>query len=204
MVLRWPIRWRGLAASLSATRMGDLAEALGQAPGVLPQGDNVHPAEYYLMPALPGAPSVAGDIHVLANGDFRILLTPSCDLIQKKNEFTLWAECVRLSACVEYQNWLADNSKEGALRALLKNNRNKQPDRYFFLPGAYAVPDLVVDFERLLHTPFGLLDAATRVASLDSPFAELLLSRFARFLGRLGTPDLDAPLLISRLKAGVA
>ncbi len=106
----------------------------------------MHPAEYYVMPPLAGAPSLAGDIHRLKNGQYRVLVTPSCDLVQKKTEFTLWAECVPLSECVEYQNWVADQAKDGPLRSLLRNNRSKQPDRYFFLPGSYTVPDLVVDF----------------------------------------------------------
>jgi CheY-like chemotaxis protein len=198
---------RRLSASLTASQIGNLAEALGHAPAELPQGDNVHAAEYYLIPSLVDAPSLAGDIYAFAEGRYRVLLTPSCDLVQKKCEFTLWADCTPLSEASEYKAWAADKgnkNKEGLLRALLRNNRNKQPDRYFFLPGAYTVPDLVVDFERLSHTPYDQLDQSQRIASLDSPFVELLLSRFARFFGRLGTPDLDTPLVFARLNAGPA
>lgn len=198
---------RRLSASLTAGQIGRLAAALGHHEAALPQDNNVHAAEYYVMPSLLGAPSLAGDIHALPDGRHQVLLTPSCDLVQKKCDFTLWADCTPLAATPEYQAWVADKgnkNKEGSLRVLLRNNRSKQPDRYFFLPGAYTVPDLVVDFERLSHTPYETLDQSQRIASLDSPFVELLLSRFARFFGRLGTPELDTPLVFTRLNSGPA
>jgi len=192
---------RRLSASLTPGQIGKLAEALGNTPGDLPQGDNVHAAEYYLMPSLTDAPSLAGDIYSFPEGHYRVLLTPSCDLVRKKCEFTLWAGCIHLSETSEYKAWAADKTKEKPLRALMRNNRDKQPDRYFFLPGAYTVPDLVVDFERLSHTSYGELDQSRRIASLDSPFVESLLSRFARFFGRLGTPDLETSLVMARLNS---
>jgi len=191
---------RRLSASLTSSQIGKLAEKLGHPRAELPQGDDVHAAEYYLIPSLATAPSLAGDIYAFGNAH-RVLLTPSCDLVQKKCEYTLWADCMPLSETPEYKAWVADNSKNKPLLALLRNNRNKQPDRYFFLPGAYTVPDLVVDFERLSHASYNDLDQTQRIASLDSPFSELLLSRFARFFGRLGTPDLDTQLVMSRLNA---
>ena len=38
-----------------------------------------------------------------------------------------------------------------------------------------------------------------RIASLDSPFAEEVISRFLRYWGRLGTPDLDISLVLQQL-----
>jgi hypothetical protein len=191
---------RRLSASLTTSQIGKLAEMLGHQPSELPQSDNVHAAEYYVMPAL-GGPPLAGDIHALPGGQYRVLLTPSCDLVRKKCDFTLWAECVLLSETPEYQTWVGNKGQDKPLQALLRNHRNAQPDRYFFLPGAYTVPDLVVDFEQLSHSPLGELDQPQRIASLDSPFAELLLSRFVRFFGRLGAPDLATALVIARLNA---
>ena len=45
------------------------------------------------------------------------------------------------------------------------------------------------------------MDGLERLASLDSPFAEALLARFARYFGRLGTPDLDLEVLVARLRS---
>lgn len=43
-----------------------------------------------------------------------------------------------------------------------------------------------------------------RLASLDSPFAEALLARFARYFGRLGTPDLDLEVILNKLRSAAA
>jgi hypothetical protein len=42
-----------------------------------------------------------------------------------------------------------------------------------------------------------------RVASLDSPFAESLQAKMTRYLGRIGTPDIDVDLALERFKARV-
>jgi hypothetical protein len=44
------------------------------------------------------------------------------------------------------------------------------------------------------------MDSLNRLASLDSPFAEALLARFVRYFGRLGTPDLNTEVILSRLR----
>ncbi len=38
-----------------------------------------------------------------------------------------------------------------------------------------------------------------RIASLDNPFAEACLAKFARYYSRLGTPDLDIDMVYNRL-----
>ena len=88
------------------------------------------------------------------------------------------------------------------LQALLRNNRqDNQSERFFFLPGALSLPDLVVDFQHLVTLQRGHMGELERLAPLDSPFAEALLARFTRYFGRLGTPDLDVAVLLQRLRA---
>jgi hypothetical protein len=60
---------------------------------------------------------------------------------------------------------------------------------------------MLVDFQQLVAWQRGHMDTLDRLASLDSPFAEALLARFARYFGRLGTPDLDVAVLLQRLRA---
>jgi len=69
------------------------------------------------------------------------------------------------------------------------------------VPGTYFIPDLLVDFQSLKTTPPKEIEKLCVIASLDSPFAEALPSRFARYFGRLGTPDLDKQVVIKRLEA---
>ena len=82
------------------------------------------------------------------------------------------------------------------------NQRDSQSERFFFLPGALSLPDLVVDFQQLMALQREHLSGLERLVSLDSPFAEALLVRFTRYFGRLGTPDLDVAVLLQRLASG--
>ena len=92
-------------------------------------------------------------------------------------------------------------TKKKKLKSLLSNNRSNghQPERFYFLPGALDLPDLVVDFQQLVTLPREQMEEdLKRLASLDSPFAETLLTRFSRYFGRLGTPDLDLGVVFNR------
>jgi hypothetical protein len=42
------------------------------------------------------------------------------------------------------------------------------------------------------------------VATIDSPFAESIVARFSRYFNRLGTPDLDKDVVLSRLQGSEA
>jgi len=140
-----------------------------------------------------------------------VLLTPSCDLVagREKAEWVLLARCIALTEQVEYQKWRAGLSKPSKkadtkkLRDLLQNNRrNGQPERFYFLPGALTLPDLLVDFQQLVTLPRDQMASLGRLASLDSPFADALMARFARYFGRLGSPDLDVERVLARLRPG--
>lgn len=125
---------------------------------------------------------------------------------REKAEWVLFARCIRLPDQSEYQQWRdslpnASQTLTNKLQAVLRNNQqDNQPERFYFLPGAVTLPDLLVDFQRLTAVPLQPLNDLDRLASLDSPFAEAVLSRFARYFGRLGTPDLDIDAIVARLK----
>lgn len=144
-----------------------------------------------------------------------IVLTPSCDLVDGhvKAEYVVVAECRPLEETDEYRRLLeARNAHEGdepyeptggvkkRLTKLFMNNReDRQRDRDFFLPAAWNVPALLADFQRLAHIPYEDLSRYRRLAQLDGPYAEALISTATRYLGRVGTPDLDIDELLSSL-----
>ena len=198
---------RRLASSLSGQSTTELAKDLVGGFDASIKDGTVHPMQYYVMPPMSEPPRLAGDIYKgdLGGQDgYWVMLTPSCDLANDKADWLLLAKCLPLAEQPEYKAW---NEKQlqpppGKLRRLLGNNRTKQPDRYFYLPGALSVPDLVVDFQKVVSIApddcgFSGLD---RLATLDSPFAEALVSRFTRLFGRIGTPDLDMCRLTTRLR----
>ena len=111
----------------------------------------------------------------------------------READWVLFARCVLLIEQPEYQKWREGlpqppRQAQGEFEALLRNNRQGkgvQSDRFHLLPGALTLPDLVVDFQQLITLPWSQIGNLKRLASLDSPFAEALLSRFARYLGGL-------------------
>jgi len=208
-----------LAVSLSGPGIQKLAEDLGGPVGKAIRDGMAHPLQYYILPPVQGSSPRAGDLYRGKIGEqsgYWILLTPSCDMVHNKAEKALLALCEPLE---EYPEFIAykkscessekpSNGTAGKLRSLLTNNRQKkgrQPERYYCLPGALSVPGLVVDFQQLVTLPRGELDTDTleRIASLDSPFAEALISRFTRYFGRLGTPDLDTDYVLSQISSRV-
>jgi hypothetical protein len=193
---------RRLALSLSAERVTELAEALGAPPEE--PGDGVHPVRFYVLPPLPDARPRAGDIRrgvIDGIEGHWILLTPSCDFARKDPETVLLARCELLSEQKEHVDFMADQSGEKRTRLLnLVRDRGykRQADRFSFLPSALDVPDLVTDLRALKTVPWADFNALTPIASLDTPYAEALLAQFARYVGRLGTPDLDYELVMRR------
>jgi len=205
---------RRLAMSLSGPGIQQLAQDLGDTTGVGATEGLVHPMQYYMMPPVEKSP-LAGDLYRGQIGDqngYWVLLSPSCDLVmgREKAEWMLLARCLPLTEQTEYQGWQTgllqpSGTVERRLRDILRNNRQGgQAERFYFLPGAMTLPDLVVDFQQLVTLPRERMTTLERLASLDSPFAEALLARFARYFGRLGTPDLDLEVIINRLRSVAA
>ena len=117
------------------------------------------------------------------------------------------AECELLTEQDEHQAFRADpdsKTRRRQLAQLLANNRppkGRQQDRYHHLPAAMAVPGLVADLKRVVTVRWDEFDVLDRVASLDAPYAEALLHQFARYVGRLGTPDLDVDTVLDAIAA---
>ena len=198
---------RRLAQSLSEQGIKQLVSDLGGNPDDATQF--LHPMQYYIMPPVEVSP-LTGDIYygnIMDTIGHWVLLSPSCDLVagREKAEQVLIVRCALLSDQSEYTEWANNQNKNTVekLQALLRNNRRKQPERYFYLPGSLTLPDLVVDFQELVMIARSKLKDLDRCASLDSPFAGALISRFARYYGRIGTPDLDIDLITNRLTPSI-
>jgi hypothetical protein len=196
---------RRLALSLQAE-----ARRLGRdiAGKAVPMADKakVHPMQMYVRPPIADC-RLSGDIVSGTVGGEKglwIVITPSCDFEQKgRLHNVLLAQCVPLTEETEFKEWQQDASQKNvdALSALISDNRKgAQADRFKFLPGVFFLPDSVVDFQRLKTVSPADLEKLEVVTSLDSPFAEALLAKFARYFGRLGTPDIDKQVVLDRLQ----
>lgn len=201
-------RLSGFANSLANPQLGDKHR------------ETVHPMEVYIYPPI-GVQRMAGDIIYEKESDpkrFWLVLTPACDFVptRVKAEHILLARCEELKAQQEYSDWAADRTKSEKLVQIIRNRRcgkrsidmlgssfsiNLQPERFRFLPGTFFIPDLVVDFQQLKSILYGELVKYDIAASLDSPYAESIVTSFASFFGRVGTPDIDNDLVLKRAEA---
>jgi CheY-like chemotaxis protein len=182
--------------------------------------ETVHPMEVYIYPPI-GTQRMAGDIVYEKEVDpkcFWLVLTPACDFVHTrvKAEHILLARCEELQAQQEFYDWAADRTKKEKLEHVIRNRRcgkrsvvmagstisvNLQPERFRFLPGTFFIPDLVVDFQQLKTISYCELNKYDIAASLDSPYAEWIVTSFASFFGRVGTPDIDKDMVLKRAEA---
>jgi CheY-like chemotaxis protein len=178
-------------------------------PTAATESEDVHPAEYYIKPPI-GKDPVLGDIRVKKEGGKTIhlvVLWPSCDMVSvggrtPKTDCVLCARASLASETPEVKEWIksASETKKKRVEGLVKNTREKSPDRYHFLPGVWDIPDLVIDFQALEHPTLATLRGLTCVATLASPFAEAVSVRFQRYIGRLGVPDLNLEAVLGALE----
>jgi CheY-like chemotaxis protein len=186
-------------------------------PGVSgrdPQEQKIHPAEYYVKPPVEGDPML-GDLRFIRRGeheDLCVIVWPSCDLVYHdgkcKVDRALCARALPLVDVEEYKNWMEKSmpttgGSATALIELMSNNRKgkHQAERYYFLPPVWDIPAVVIDFQQLEHVTVDELRAARCLATVASPFAESIGARFVRYLGRLGTPDLDMTLALDAIRS---
>jgi CheY-like chemotaxis protein len=220
---------RRVASSLDITGAERLAAGLTQAtqaPVRPPSVEQVvHALRYYLMP--PSGPPTdyrTGDILIRTGtpaasespakpDTYWIILTPWCDLtFQRDNtrnaEYVLLARCLPLDTFEEHREWIAQANPSNTRTKKLQNlagtpNRrpdNRQEGRYYFLPGIFELPDLLVDFQQTLTAPYGDMGNYQKIATLDSPFAESVISWFVRFISRVGTPNLDIDAVLQSIR----
>ena len=191
-------------SNLLASMSGEPSAVVGKVP----------PIRYYIVP--PPNEHRMGDIlkaPVTHGCDYpdlstrHIVLTPTCDLVEgrAKADVVVLAECIPLETFCEYRKWAEAGEKSKSSRSKLKrllmsNPEKGQRNRYYYLPGAWTLPDTMVDFQRISHIPYGDLNGYTIEVSLDSPYAEALSHQFHCYLGRVGTPDLDVEAAIARMR----
>ena len=196
---------RRLALSLEAEARQLAKHAVGTAVPVT-DTENVHPMQMYIHPPV-SKNRQAGDVLLETNDqakNYWIVLTPSCDFVLGKVKHVVLAKCERLDGQKEYQDWIADKtskSKTAQLEKLISDNREGQRERFKFLPGTFFLPNLLIDFQQLRSVTVEELGTLEVITTLDSPFAEAMLAQFARYFGRLGTPNIDKKVVLDRLLA---
>lgn len=183
------------------------------------QIDKAHPMEFYIYP-VNSDPLIeeyqTGEI-LLKDDKIYVILTPICDLVmrsdgKRKAEKILLASTIRFDALPDYVKY--DNLKkkqekdakeiqqlsnlEGKIKTWMINKGGEQ-DRYFFLPKTPFITNHMIDFQNKSMVSYEDLKLHTRVAKLDDPFAQSMVSSFIRYYNRIGFPDIDSEYIIRNL-----
>ncbi len=170
--------------------------------------DKVHPMEFYLYPTDKTNEYEFGEI-LQKDGDVFVILTPSCDFVERFNKKSeslgrkakkvLLLKTLLLSTTDEHTKYSEDKSSNNR-ESLLALIESRKGDRYFFLPQTPFIDNRIIDFQLQETVDFNDLNNFTRLAKLDSPYAESMISSFIRYYDRIGFPDIDSDLIIDKMK----
>jgi len=169
--------------------------------------DKVHPMGFYIYPTDFDTEFENGEI-LQKDNEIYVILTPSCDFIERFDKKTkkkirkvgkvLLVKTFLLLETDEYKEY-AKNKNEDGKNKLIKLINSSKSDRYFFLPQTPFIENRVIDFQIKEIVDYDNLKDFTRLAKLDNPFAESMISSFIRYYNRIGFPDIDADLIIKSL-----
>jgi hypothetical protein len=181
--------------------------------------DKAHPMEFYIFPVDQDSSKeeyLAGEI-IERDGKYYAILTPDCDLVLRSNG-SRKAEKILLAATKNFKS-LSDYTKydelkkkqdksekenqqllnlEGKLKTWM-GNRGGEQDRFFFFPATPFIENMVIDFQNKFMVDYDELKSYRRVAKLDLPYAQSMISSFIRYYNRIGFPDIDSEYVISNL-----
>lgn len=182
--------------------------------------DKAHPMEFYIFPVDPDSTKeeyLAGEI-IEKEGRYYAILTPDCDLVLRSNgsrkadkillaatknfkslpDYTKYDELKKKQNKSEKENQQLLNL-EGKLKTWM-GNRGGEQDRFFFLPATPFIENMVIDFQDKSMVDYNELKSYRRVAKLDLPYAQSMISSFIRYYNRIGFPDIDADYVLTGLK----
>lgn len=196
---------RRLARTLEREMLGEFLRCFGGEW----DPDRIVPMGYYLKPPVREGRPMAGDIYAHAGEDgdtsYFVLVTPTCDITYDNADNYVFLRTMEIFRHPSVQAIVRlgrmpgrNNDSHNTLLDLIRNHPKQH--RYYFLPAAFGIPPLLVDMQQVLCVPKEQVNADVgdwnRLASLDSPFAQDLVSRFITYFARIGTPDLDYESLV--------
>lgn len=170
--------------------------------------DSVRGLEFYLYPCISGNDFRLGDvIQHKSTGQFRVILTPHCQLAVQKGETCPRADSILTVKTVsatdllpnrvpKRSSWPADDATDAVKDEWLRKKVNpvveiRPEGRYWFLPHYLKIPDLYCDFAQVESVIYDDLKSGfDRIATLDTPFAESMQSCFAGFYSAVGITNL--------------
>ncbi len=163
----------------------------------------LHPCEQYIYPPLADYPKL-GDLIRDTKADrklsesYRIVLTPSCDLVNKGTQTPKVKE-ILCARCENPEVLFSKAQVKKNKETLAKELSQGYIKHYLPIPGFQGIiPAMVANLKKLELIPFDSIKNENsegvkfiRVASMDSPFREQVTWAYMNTGGRLGLPDRD-------------
>ena len=178
-----------------------------------PDGEEVQKIEgleFYLYPPISRDFRLGDVIKTKTDGNIFVLLTPHCHLTIQPKEDTPRADYV---LAVKTFNFDEIIKKTSTIDSIFKNPWKGSPEevkeklrkrtqspaqlgqpngRYWFLPSFLEIPEMYCDFLQVVSIEYNCLtNDYTRIATLDTPFAEALQSCFTCFYSSIGFSNLN-------------
>ncbi|MED0680265.1 hypothetical protein P4S83_18325 [Aneurinibacillus thermoaerophilus] len=168
--------------------------------------ENFHPAEVYIKPPI-RQDLFFGDILKAADDKYFIILTPSCEMAQKKYQKILLAEIIShdsVAGFADAKSKYSTNLSKSKKDSLAKWLRNGHADSigYHFLPPYSDFPGGFVDFQSVFsinpqEEEFNHI--YEKIATVSGQFAKDISSRFTLYYARQGQPNLNSDLIIDTM-----
>ena len=156
---------------------------------------------------------------VLDPTNFFVVLTPSCDLVDSQNQSPKVSSILASRCCsakflkenTKFRKSSKDSFKKGVKSEVLTTGHFRE---FVPLPSFYGkIPTMMANFRDLCLIPVDDVGEHetgrkyARVASIDSPFREMIAWVYSNFTGRPGLPDRDfdnwaAEIVTSALSKG--
>ena len=170
----------------------------------LPQESSLASWEQYLCPPISSSPQL-GDILRMSNASsndpacYRVILTPSCDLVSSSDRKPKATQVLVAKCC---------SMKEGLRRIGLHSNSTKDITKHAVLSQGFfnaiipfpglptKIPTMAANLRKLELIPFDKIGSTEsteflRIASIDSPFRELIAWAYLQISCRPGLPERD-------------
>jgi len=154
--------------------------------------EKYHPYEFYITPPIK-TELYTGDILEFA-GQICLVLTPACDFCQNNADYILFISIKEWESLdAEFSKRPLSKSKDEKLKRLITNSI----PRYHFVPKVNSIKAGFIDFQAKTTISTSIVKdrlskgKAKRIATISGPFLKDIISRYANYFSRQGSPDFN-------------
>ncbi|WP_421085624.1 hypothetical protein ACN5XJ_26600 (plasmid) [Priestia sp. MF3] len=163
-----------------------------------------HPFEVFISPPIKSN-YFFGDI-LYDDANYYIILSPACDMAQKKYEKIIIAQIEPLDTITSfiehqqrYNETQSKNKKDKAKKKVIEFLTNNYNDKYHYLPKYMRFSGGLINFQKIQSKTKEELDGMNRFASISGKFSKDIGARFSNYFARQGQPNLNIDVLLKTI-----